>query len=311
MAYEKNKHLANIKKWKLDLSLLYESIYYGDINAPIDIKEFKGFKELCGFEIKEVKGSLNFRNCTSLTSVSNFPEKIKGLLVLTDCISLKNISGLPKLVIHDFIFSGTPLFLKFTEQQIRERYRIEPLDENIRKWKIDFDILSDGVYEGNIYIPKDITEFRGFKEPLGIEIKEIRRDLSFHRCTSLTSISNLPDFIGRSLDFDKCTSLTSISNLPKLLGGSLYFNECESLTSVSNLPEKIGRCLSFYKCTSLASLPILPENIKGLSFGYCTSLTSISKMPSVVKGFIYTGGCPFFENLTEDQIRKKYGIRKE
>ncbi len=149
MAYEKNKHLANIKKWKLDLSLLYESIYYGDINAPIDIKEFKGFKELCGFEIKEVKGSLNFRNCTSLTSVSNFPE----------CI-----------------------------------------------------------------------------------------------------------------------------------GGSLNFRNCTSLLLVSNLPECIGGYLSFFECTSL---------------------TSILKMPSVVKDNIFTRGCPFFENLAEDQIREKYGIRKE
>ncbi len=96
MAYEKNKHLANIKKWKLDLSLLYESIYYGDINAPIDIKEFKGFKELCGFEISKLEGSLYFNEAKQLTSVSNLPSYIKISLSFTGCESLNIVFDLPE-----------------------------------------------------------------------------------------------------------------------------------------------------------------------------------------------------------------------
>ncbi len=56
MAYLKNKHLANIKKWNLDLSKYKDGVYHFDINAPKDLKEFKGFEELFGFEIKEVIG---------------------------------------------------------------------------------------------------------------------------------------------------------------------------------------------------------------------------------------------------------------
>ncbi len=136
---------------------------------------------------------------------------------------------------------------------------------NIKKWNLDLSKLKDGVYYGYIYAPKDLKEFTGFKEHFGFEIKEVRGQLNFYGCTSLTSIPNLPETIGGNLSFYNRTSLTSISNLPDYVGGYLSFWECESLTS-------------------------------------------ISKMPSVVKGFIYTEDCPFFENLTEEEIREKYSI---
>ncbi len=134
---------------------------------------------------------------------------------------------------------------------------------NIKKWNLDLSKLKDEVYKGYIVAPKDIKEFKGFEELFGFEIKEITGYLSFWNCTSLTSVSNLPDCVGYNLSFHECTSLTSVSNLPDCVGG--YLN--------------------FYKCTSL---------------------TSIGKMPSVVKGGIYTGNCPFFEGMTEQQIREKY-----
>ncbi len=161
---------------------------------------------------------------------------------------------------------------------------------NIKKWNLDLSKYKDGVYYRDIYVPKNIQEFRGFKETFGFEIKEVRWRLYFYKCTSLTSISNLPESIGWSLSFEGCTSLTSVSNLPKKIGWILDLDDCTSLTSVSNLPEHIGG---------------------DLYFNECTSLTSILKMPSVVKGSIYTYGCPLFEDMEEKEIREKYGIRKE
>ncbi len=137
----------------------------------------------------------------------------------------------------------------------------------LEKWDIDLSKLKDGIYNGNVHAPEDIKEFRGFEEELGFDIKEIKGYLSFAWCKRLTSISNLPDYMGYYLSFDSCTSLTSVSNLP--------------------------------------------EKIEGfLSFDSCTSLTSISKMPSFVENYIWTRNCPFFEGMTEEQIREKYNISR-
>ncbi len=135
----------------------------------------------------------------------------------------------------------------------------------LEKWKIDLSKLKDGVYDGDIEAPEDIKEFRGFKELFGFDIKEVQGYLSFYGCISLTSVSNLPEKIGGSLSFRNCTILTSLPDLPEYVGDYLDFEEC-------------------------------------------TSLTSISKMPSFVGNTIYTYKCPFFENLTEEQIREKYNI---
>ncbi len=119
-------------------------------------------------------------------------------------------------------------------------------NDNIKKWNINLSKYKDGVYDGSISVPNDINEFKGFKELFGFEIKEVNGYLSFYGCYSLTSVSNLPEYIGGHL-----------------------------------------------------------------SFRGCTSLTSIGKMPSVVKMGIITEDCPFFEGMDEEQVRKKYGIRKE
>ncbi len=157
----------------------------------------------------------------------------------------------------------------------------------LEKWDIDLSKLKDGVYDGRIIVPKDVKEFKGFEELFGFEIKEVRGFLSFYDCTSLTSVSNLPEYIGGHLSFEDCTSLSSVSNLPKIIHNSLSFDGCTSLTSLPDLPEYVGGHLSFWGCFSL---------------------TSVSKMPSVVKGIIYTEECPFFEEMNEKQIRQKYNI---
>ncbi len=158
---------------------------------------------------------------------------------------------------------------------------------NIKKWNIDLSKMKDGVYDDSIEVPKDIKEFKGFDELFGFEIKEVKGSLNFSRCTSLTSVSNLPSHINISLFLNHCKSLTSVSNLPKKIGWSFVFSHCTSLTSISNLPDYVGGYFSFYGCISL---------------------TSISKMPSVVQANIYTEDCPFFEGMNENQIRKKYNM---
>ncbi len=157
----------------------------------------------------------------------------------------------------------------------------------LEKWGIDLSKYKDGVYDGRIIVPKDVKEFKGFEELFGFEIKEVRGFLSFYDCTSLTSVSNLPEYIGGHLSFEDCTSLSSVSNLPKTIHDGLSFDGCTALTSFPDLPEYVGGHLSFWGCFSL---------------------TSVSKMPSVVKGIIYTEECPFFEEMNEKQIRQKYNI---
>ncbi len=124
MAYLKNKHLANIKKWEIDLSEYKDGVYDTYIEAPEDINEFRGFKETFGFEIKEGKGHLSFYNCKSLTSVSNLPEKIEGWLSFDVCTSLTSISKMPSVVKGHIYTTKCPFFENLTELQIREKYGI-------------------------------------------------------------------------------------------------------------------------------------------------------------------------------------------
>ncbi len=165
----------------------------------------------------------------------------------------------------------------------------ESLEYKISSWEIDVRKLKDGVYNGDTISPKDLKEFKGFEELFGFEIKKVKGDLTFDSCTSLTSVSNLPGYVGGHLTFAECKSLTSVSNFPEYVGNNLSFFNCKSLTSVSNLPEYVE---------------------DHLTFSGCASLTSIGKMPSVVKGYIYTAYCPFFEGMNEVQIRQKYNISR-
>ncbi len=348
-----------IDDWDINPDNLIDGVYEGDICIiSKNIKEFKGFEEEIGLDIKEVKGGLYFNHCQSLTSVSNLPEKINGSLIFSNCTSLTSVSNLPKEIGEnlDFTFCASltyvsnmpeyiggfldigrtcPFFEGMSEDTLRNMYNIGPLNfKDMRKFSININDLKDGVYNGDIKVSDhEITEFRGFKEELGLDIKEVNGSISFEacksltsisnlpkkigenlyirRCKSLTSVSNLPEYVGETLSFYECTSLTSLSNFPEDIGWNLDFNGCTSLTSVSNLPENVGCFLSFSGCTSLKSLPNLPKYIRSyLSFYECESLTSIEKMPSLVKNSIYTKLCPFFEGMNEEQIREKYNISR-
>ncbi len=118
----------------------------------------------------------------------------------------------------------------------------------IKKWNLDLSKYKDGVYDYYIKAPKDLKEFRGFKELFGFEIKEVIGYLSFYGCISLTSISNLPERVVRNLSFYDCTSLTCVSNLPKKVNGYLSFYGCTSLNSISNLPEEVSESIFYEKC---------------------------------------------------------------
>ncbi len=124
MAYLKNKHLANIKKWNLDLSKYKDGVYYRDIYVLKNIQEFRGFKETFGFEIKEITGHLSFFDCKSLTSVSNLPEKIGGSLNLDYCTSLTFIEKMPSVVKGSIYNYNCPFFEGMSELQIREKHGI-------------------------------------------------------------------------------------------------------------------------------------------------------------------------------------------
>ncbi len=205
---------------------------------------------------------------------------INGQITLGDSSTVDSLSE--EIDGEEYIeYNGLPRELFVTRE-------IPPLE----KWNINLSKLKDGVYDNNyinIEIPKDIKEFRGFKEELGHDIKEIKGSLFFWYLNNLTLVSNLPEKIT----------------------GMLSFNQSNSLTSVSNLPEYVGETLSFYGCKSLKAVSNLPKIIGGsLSFRNCKSLTSIEKMPSVVVGSIYTAECPFFEGMTEEQIREKYNITR-
>ncbi len=130
---------------------------------------------------------------------------------------------------------------------------------NIKKWKLDLSEYKDGVYEDNIEAPKDIKEFNGFEELFGFEIKEVKGSLSFSRCTSLTSVSNLPENIEYWISFFECTSLKSVSNLPDKIGGWLSFFGCTSLKFISKMPSIVEEDIytqecQFFKCMGEAKI---------------------------------------------------------
>ncbi len=279
----------NLFEWNIDMDRFGENGEYTlNIDSPLNIKEFKGFEELFGFEIKEIKGGLYFDRRHSLTSVSNLPERIGGSLDFEYCTSLTSISDFPKLLEGVLYTEGCPFFEGMDEQQIREKYNIQPVNFKIREWGILLSFLNDdGDYSVGINAPENIKKFTGFKEELGLNIREVQ-GLSFYKCESLTSVSNLPE-CSSALSFTRCKSLESVSNLPESVGGNLSFEKCNSLTYISNLPEKVKGSLSFSECLSLKSVP---------------------KMPSVVEGYIHTEKCPFFEGMNEEQIREKYNISR-
>ncbi len=216
----------------------------------------------------------------------------------------------------------------------RKIFNLKLIDlSNFENWSINISRLKNGTYYGNLVeAPKDIKEFRGFKELFGFEIERIgdgtldfngctsltsvsnlpewiEYDLSFEGCTSLSVISNFPKYVGHDLDFTGCTSLKSLPNIPENIGGNLYFTKCTSLKSIGRIT-MVGWTLSFENCKSLKSVSNLPEYIRGnLSFNGCTSLKRIGNMPRVVKGRISTEDCPFFEGMSEKQIRQVYNIR--
>ncbi len=119
---------------------------------------------------------------------------------------------------------------------------------NIKKWNLDLSKYKDGVYDYYIEAPKDIKEFNGFGELFGFEIKEITWGLDFDYCTSLTTVSKLPDFIGDDLDFKNCISLKSLPNLPEIIEGFLNFMSCTSLTSIGKMPSVVEGGIYNDKC---------------------------------------------------------------
>ncbi len=101
----------------------------------------------------------------------------------------------------------------------------------------------------------------------------------------------------------------------------LYYGDIEVPKEIKNFVsfeeeinlyiQEIEGNLSFKGCTLLESIIDLPYKIFGnVSFVDCVSLKSIDIMPSTVSGSIDTKDCPFFEGMTEEQIRKKYNISK-
>ncbi len=155
----------------------------------------------------------------------------------------------------------------------------------IYKFNIKLELLNDGVYRGNIIAPKDLKEFRGFKEELGLDIKEVQGNLEFFRCKDLTSVSNLPKKIGWSLYFSECRNLTSVSNLPEKIGSNLCFDNCDKLKSILDMSvTHIGKLLHFYRCPSLESLPDLKNvNYKNININFM-NLKSIEIFNSNIKG---------------------------
>ncbi len=152
-----------LEEWDIDISLLEDGVYDGGIDVPTDLKEFRGLKEIFGFEIKEVTGYLSFVGCKSLTSVSNLPE-IRGGIYFSRCTSLTSISNLPERIGGSLSFEGC-ISLK----------SLPNLPKTIG-WFLDFESCTS------------LTSLPNLPEYVG-------GDLFFKWCTSLTSIPNIPSVV--------------------------------------------------------------------------------------------------------------------
>ncbi len=282
------------------------------VSPPTILKHFKDLQTHTGLDIKHLKGKLSFRR--NISSIETLPETIDGDLDLYNCINLKEIKQLPKKVTGRINAENCPFFEGMNEIQIREKYNILPLiNKNVIEWGIDIQSYLSGTYYKNLSIPDHITEFKGFEEHLDLPINYLEYSLSFYGCKELTAVSNLPTKIGSYLSFQGCEKLVSVKDIPDKLLGSLNFMGCENLEYIEKLPNlSLSGNLNFTDCKKIKRLPKLPELVDGnIVFSSCENLEHIEKMPSVVKGSIYTKNCPFFENLTELQIREKYNISSE
>ncbi len=178
---------------------------------------------------------------------------------------------------------------------------------NIKKWNIDLSKYKDVVYYGYIYAPKDLKEFTGFKELFGFEIKEVRGDLTFDSCTSLTWVSNLPEYVGHNLSFYNCYSLTSVSNLPEYVGGELAFFKCLNLKNISNFPKIFTKSIILSHCESLVSIPDMPESLKVFRCNFLPKLTHISNFSSKMVDF-YIMFCDELKELSNIPLHVKGNI---
>ncbi len=221
---EKETKKHKIFKWGLLIEKKYKKgVYNGYLKAPKDIKEFNGFEKELGLDIKEVKGDLNFRECESLTSISNLPEIIEGDLSFSWCTSLTSISKLPSIVDGYISTTHCPFFKGMDEEQIREKYGIKTKFDDVRKrYGVDIKNLTVDHYEGTIVIPYDLKKFTNFKDELNMDINTIKGNLSFFRCEELTSISKIPYYINGDLIIYKCHNLKKIESLPNVVTGNIY-----------------------------------------------------------------------------------------
>ncbi len=321
---KKNKEYK-IFKWGINLDYFRESdgIYNGDMVAPKDIVEFKGFKEELGLDIKNLRGNLDFDGCTSLTSISNLPEYVGGhlsfrscenlkemydlpktvakSLSFSNCMSLKIISKLPSYIGYDIGVVGCPFFKKDTEHEIRKKHNIEPIyriaessfnlnPKYVKNGVLDYNhdmYIYDIRMDSTFSVRNHFKKFKGFEDFLGVEVKELR------------------------IDFDVFNDyIEELTNFPKKMR-NLKIIECRNLTKLEGLPEEVDD-LRIMECYGLKSLPNLPKKINGsLYIEDLEYLERIGTMPEYVKGkIVIYNNASVLGTISEEDFREKYNVEK-
>jgi hypothetical protein len=230
-----------VKEWIEDLvkrSRAGETI--PPIKGDLDLRVLKILELPDGLT---VGGSMDLRDCTSLTHLPN-GLTVGESLHLTGCTSLTHLpNGLTV---------GGSLNLRGCTSLTH---------------------LPEGLTVGEWLDLHRCTLLTGLPEGL-----TVGGWLNLHGCTSLTHLPEALTVV-EHLDLQDCTSLT---HLPEGLtvGGSLYLRDCTSLT---HLPDglTVGGMLDLGGCTSLTHLPDGLTVGGYLDLGGCTSLTHLPEALTV------------------------------
>ena len=110
---------------------------------------------------------------------------------------------------------------------------------------------------------------------------------TFFSCSSLTSVSNIPNSVtNMGNTFRNCSKLTEVPNIPNgITNMESTFQGCTALTTAPTIPNSVTTMFgTFYGCISLTTVPTIPDSVTNMetTFRGCTALITAPNIPNSV-----------------------------
>ena len=159
----------------------------------------------------------------------------------------------------------------------------------------------DGFHVG-VFVYNDVIEDVYINPNVSFGIDSVWMSETFRNCTSLKSVSSLPDGVAvLDYTFEGCTALITAPKIPSSVTDMIStFSGCTSLVNAPTIPSSVTDMTStFSGCTSLVNAPVIPNSVTNMNdtFSGCTSLVNAPTIPSSVTSMSGTfSGCTSLVN---------------